>query len=51
MALKNTGDSAIGNALNALFPSKRYAPKRNVDSGCPTPPPGWDAEDAEGEKV
>lgn len=31
-------DSAIGNALLSLFPSKRYAPKRDMDSGCPTPP-------------
>jgi hypothetical protein len=41
------GDSAIGEALNSLFPSKRYAPKKDVDSGCPTPPEGWDKDDDE----
>ena len=32
-------DNAVGKALNALFPSKRYAPHRSDDTGCPPPPP------------
>lgn len=31
-------DSVIGEALLALFPTKRYAPKRDQDTGCPPPP-------------
>lgn len=31
-------DKVIGKALNALFPSKRYAPHRSQDDGCPMPP-------------
>lgn len=47
MALDN---SAIANALNSLFPTKRYAPPKDVDSGCPEPPEDWDKEIEEEEK-
>jgi hypothetical protein len=43
-------DSFIGKGLNKLFPSKRYAPYRADDVGCPTPPPFEDDEDEGGEQ-
>lgn len=42
-------DSVLGKALISLFPTKRYAPHKSVDSGCPIPPPGWDTEEKEGD--
>lgn len=46
-------DNLIGQALSNLFPpNKRFAPKAKdvKDTGCPTPPEGWeDNEPVEGE--
>lgn len=42
-------ESVIGKALVSLFPTKRYAPHKSVDSGCPVAPQDWDEkEDKDG---
>lgn len=40
-------ESVIGKALIALFPTKRYAPHKSVDSGCPSSVPIQDEEKEE----
>lgn len=40
-------ESVIGKALIALFPTKRYAPHKSVDSGCPSSVPVQDEEKEE----
>ncbi len=45
--MESKDESIIGKALIALFPTKRYAPHKSADSGCPTPPADWDKEEGE----
>ena len=48
--MESKDESIIGKALIALFPTKRYAPHKSVDSGCPSSLPEEEVNEPKGDK-